>query len=695
MRKSKLEWAYNRLLSMSFREILHRFFNVIKVICEKKQILKSQNKIKLIKKINNYYFDNLDHIIDYYSSNKDLKNKLFINAQKILKHEVSIFSLKNFNLGDKIDWHKDYSSGKIYPKLFYSDVNLEMADVKYTWELNRFQHLFPLAQAYALSNEEKYASEILSQITDWIDENPYMTGVNWVSSLELSLRLISWSWCLFSLNQKQYKIPDDVQEKISTSIYQQTEFIFNHLSAYSSANDHLIGEAMGLTIIGTSFDFGNDSIRWQKKGMRILFEELDKQVFDDGLDKEQAFGYHCFVFNMFLTTFILLKKNNINIPNKYWLKLEKMADCIMNFSDNNLNLPDFGDGDDSFILKLDNCYDNGLPIQSVARFLLNTSSILFERSDFKGLTNVFLDEETLWLMDKNHINSYFSSPAVIPVRTSIYYPESGYVILKDKNIDAFVDVGSVGYLSIAAHGHSDALSFCLNFKGKKYLIDPGTFSYNSQQGWRNYFRSTKAHNTVDVDGQNQSQIGGSFMWMQKAETVVEDVVINEKFDYVRASHNGYLKQKIPVTHQRELLFMKDKFVLVIDRLKNKKSNSHKFCLHWHTDTNCFTELNSELNLYKITNQQDSIFVKTFGDTEIEQKIINGSENPILGWASKSFDSKSPSQTIEVTFTSSDSPTIVSVIYFNESLKLNYSDNKLKINDGEQIYDYNLRYFLDL
>lgn len=692
MDKNKFEWILNRFKLMSFGEIIHRALTAIKIIYSKKQRLQKEKQIKLFTKFNKYYFDDLSHIVEYYSSNEDLKNKLFENADKILNHKISIFSLKDLDLGSKIDWHKDYSSNKVYPKSFYSELNFrdyKLGDIKYVWELNRFQHLFPLAQAYILSEDEKYASEMINQITDWIDTNPYLIGANWASSLEHSLRLISWSWALFSLHKKNYQISDVIQAKISTSIYHQTEFIYKNLSLYSSANNHLIGEAIGLAIIGTIFDYGKDSIKWRKKGIKILFKELEKQIFDDGLSREQAFNYHCVVLNMFLTTFILLEKNNVNIPAKYWSKIEKMVDCIVAFSDENFNLPRFGDADDSFLLKLDNYFDNELPVQRIARFILNTSSIIFKKTSFNYLIKKKLDEETLWLMDKNKINEYFNSQMIPISKQSLYLEKSGYMLLKDKNIDAFIDVGNLGYLSIAAHGHADALSLCLNYKNIEFLTDSGTFAYHSEPKWRNYFKSTKAHNTIEVDGQNQSEIGGGFMWLKKAETFVDKTTIGKEFDYVKSHHNGYIKQKNPVVHQRELLFMKDKFILVVDTLTNKKSSPHKYSLHWHLEANCVTKLNSELNLFEITNQKEKIFIKMFSDLPIDQKIIKGSENPIMGWTSKKFDSKIASESIEVNFESSSSPRIISIIYFDKNCKFDYSNQQLSIHYNNKTYNYQI------
>lgn len=634
---SKFQWHYNRLCLMSLPEILFRGKNIVQAKIEK-FFFKIPQKKRQFKNIGNYYFKSTEHIENYYNQNPELKTRLFKNADNILNQDIN--------------WHGGYHLK------FYADIDIKTfkdLDIKEVWELNRCQHLFPLAQAYVLSKEDKYLNEITNQISDWIDKNPYMTGVNWASPLEFSLRLISWTFCFFCIKDN---ISKDFETKLSTSIYQQTEFIYNHLCAFSSANDHLIAEAMGLCTIGTLFNFGEvskkGSKKWQKKGLKVILKELEKQVFEDGLDKEQAFGYHTFVLEMFLTTFILLEKNSIKIIEKYWDKLEKMADCIAKFSDSELNLPNFGDSDDSFVLKLNNNIED-LPTQKIAKFLLNTSSVLFNRPDLKSFTKNELDENSLWLLDSNQLQKYFTTASAPYSRKSHLLEESGYLIIKDKGIDAYLDVGNLGYLSLAAHGHADALSFCLNYKGKKFLIDSGTYSYHADKELRKYFRSTKAHNTIEIDNLSQSQNGGDFMWLKKAQTFIKESSIKDENIYIKAHHNGYQKQGINVIHQRELK-KQGKEISIIDTIINKDQKNHTYKLHWHTDTNCHVEL-TEPNTFKITNQDENIYLKITSDTIFKPQII-------LSLKSDKYTEKYESETIEITIESTDSFQIKTELYFD-------------------------------
>jgi hypothetical protein len=654
----KFKWYYNRLKLMSSGEIIYRFKNFLFVFLEKLTRNRNAKKIKKFSKFNNFYIENFENIINFYNNNAELKEKLFNNANLLLEHKISFFSLKNHYFGEEINWHRDYSSEKTFPLEFYADIDFKQSkygDIKYVWELNRFQHIFTLAQAYVISKEKKYASEVINQISNWIDKNPYLLGVNWSSPIETALRLISWGWSLFVIEKNGYQIEKTIKEKISTSIWQQTEFIYNHLSLYSSANDHLIAEGAGLAFIGAFLDFGKDSEKWLKKGTAILFEELDKQFYDDGLNKEQAFGYHCFTLNLFLTVFLLLEKNNICISGKYWNKIEKMAEIILNFADNKLNLPNFGDNDDSFVLKLDNYYEKNLPVKQNAEFLLNAASIIFNRGDFKYLAKN-LDETTLWLFNKEKIDFYSQISVTRPQNNSLYLKNSGYMLFKDDNTHAYFDAGNHGYLSIAAHAHADALSFCLNYKNREFLVDSGTYSYSSKNKLRDYFRGTSAHNTVMVDGQNQSEPGGDFMWMKKARTSVEKTLICDKFDYIRAFHDGYIQQNINVKHIREVLFNKNKFFVIIDRLNNFDGKKHDFELNWHFHKDCEIENNQEN--YVISRENNNIFLKILCSQEFQT-------NKVKSLYSESFDKKEESYSLKSTIKSDKDIIVITMISFEE------------------------------
>src|SRR5204862_920481 len=136
----------------------------------------------------------------------------------------------------------------------------------------------------------------------------------------------------------------------------------------------------------------------------------------------------------------------------------------------------------------------------------------------------------------------------------------------------------------AAHGHADALAFTLSMGENEVLADPGTYSYHTDKEWRDYFRGTAAHNTVRIDGEDQSVAGGNFLWLKHARarcTHWEQGAATERFV---GEHDGYTRLADPVTHQRELVFDKErKYLEVIDRLECKERHVIEQCWHFAED----------------------------------------------------------------------------------------------------------------
>lgn len=654
-------------------EILHRVYNFVYSKYEKLNRKNKEKKAITPGRLKNFYLDknDVDFIKKYYDKHPAKKDELIQKADKLLEHKFSFFNFEDKYFGENIDWRKDYSSEKSVPLVYYCDIDYrdhkKIGDIKYIWEINRFQHFFPLAQAYCITGEEKYAKEMVSQTEDWINKNPYLFGINWTSALEPAMRIISWGWAFSLLKTCGYNISDEFKEKLGKSVCLQADYISNHLSAYSSANNHLTGEAAGLVFAGCIFDFGNYSEKLVKKGSKILNREIIKLTSREGFSREQAMGYHFFIFDLFLASFLLMKKSNINVPEKSWQILEKQAESMLCFSDDDLNLPDIGDSDDSYVLKLE---DNK------TLSVLNIASVLFSRGDFKYKAGENIDIKTLWLLGKDDFEKYQEIKPVKPERKSRYFEDAGYFLFKDKNTDAFIDIGNLGYLSIASHGHADALSFCLNYKNKEFLIDTGTYAFHTKKDWRDYFKGTSAHNTVEIDGQNQSEIGGNFMWLKKADVTVEKVNSNENKDCVKAYHNGYLKQGTGVKHTREVHFEKDKFVLIVDNFDCSDKKEHKFSLNWHAATEC--EVEKSINSIMVKNDNKKIFLHFFSNINFKTNIFNGSLNPLSGWYSGKLDQKEPVNTVNIVSKSGNNAYIATLISFDKELKAGLTDKNLLI-----------------
>jgi hypothetical protein len=177
----------------------------------------------------------------------------------------------------------------------------------------------------------------------------------------------------------------------------------------------------------------------------------------------------------------------------------------------------------------------------------------------------------------------------------------------------------------------------MNVDGQPILIDPGTYAYQEGYGWRDYFRSTSAHNTVVVDGRNQSEIQGSFLWGQQAHTTIRHWQTTPEYDFAIAEHDGY--SKIGITHRRSVLFLKSSWLMVVDDLLGK--GQHHINQLWHLHPNCHITVTTE-NIKVDINNTPKVFVHV---SEMETAVIIGQQNPPQGWASSHYGHLEPAPVI--------------------------------------------------
>ena len=160
------------------------------------------------------------------------------------------------------------------------------------------------------------------------------------------------------------------------------------------------------------------------------------------------------------------------------------------------------------------------------------------------------------------------------------FPESGYTVIRGGNgLVLTFDHGPLGMAPLYNHGHADALSMTISVAGEQILVDPGTYRYNGVPEWRRYFKGTKVHNTVMIDGQDQAVLESSFIWSHPYKASLIRVSNDGGNPYIDAIHDGYTRLREPVTHRRVVDFCSDSLFLIKDSFSGK--GWHKFELNFH------------------------------------------------------------------------------------------------------------------
>lgn len=569
-------------------------------------------------------------------------------AERILEGRLDVFALDAAPLGHPPQWNRDPRTGTVAPLRFGKTLDYRnealVGDIKYLWEPSRHLHLVTLAQAYYLTGEPRYVAGLQRHLNSWWEACPYLMGPHWTSSLELAIRLINWSWAWHLLGGFNGPILGsaahrELRERWLNSIYQHAHFIGGHFSRFSSANNHLIGEAAGLFVASVMWPHWPDCDRWREQAFAVLVEEALRQNTEDGVNREQTTSYQQFVLDFLLLAALCGQANGIEFPASYRERLQRMMEFIAAVRDSGGHVPMIGDADDGFVVRLapqrEHC-----PFQS----LLATGAVLFDREDFKAAA-AYCDDKTRWLLGAAGEARFEQLGAGTSARARSF-PEGGYYILGGDFGTAserlmVIDAGPLGYLSLAAHGHADALALTLSLGGLEFLVDPGTFAYHTQKVWRDYFRGTAAHNTLRVDGEDQSVIGGNFMWTHHANARCELLANGETEDRFVGSHDGYARLTDPVVHRREIAWDKNaELILIEDILECAKD--HAVEQFWHFAEN----VNVDLDGHTVRASQDGwVLTIELDPSWSDVASVRGRETPPLGWVSRRFDVKVPTTTV--------------------------------------------------
>src|SRR5438105_9025500 len=430
-------------------------------------------------------------------------------AERIAAGRFDVFALQDAALGSPPRWNGDPKSGieasLSFGKLLDYRNPRRGGDIKYLWELNRHLHIVTLAQAYALSGDARYFGVIRRHLESWFDDCPYGMGPNWSSALELGIRLINWSvaWQLLGGAFSPLFQDDEgarFRRRWLDAVFQHAHFVQGHFSLHSSANNHLIGEAAGLFVAALTWPHWPQASAWLAQAKAILERESLLQNAADGVNREQAVSYQQFELDLLLLPLLAARANGQKFSAAFESRIEAMLEYLASIMDAGGNVPMFGDSDDGIVVRLSQ--DQGY---CKYRSLLATGAVLFRRGDFKAKAGK-LDDKTRWLFGQGADAAFERLDCAeiqLPVRRA--FTHGGYFILgcDFEGVDEIrlvADAGPLGYQTIAAHGHADALAFILSVGGREFLIDPGTYAYHTQGPWRRYSHATAPHNTLRVGG---------------------------------------------------------------------------------------------------------------------------------------------------------------------------------------------------
>jgi hypothetical protein len=554
-------------------------------------------------------------------------------ADSILAGQFQLLGLDELGSAWPPDWNQDPKSKVTAPLGFGKHIDYRnsdvVGDIKYVWEINRHLEFPVLAIAYKNTGDDKYLKALEQGLETWLHQCPFPQGVNWCSALESAIRIINWSFVWQILGGDDGDLLSSAEHRKTKasflkSVAQHVLFIRRNYSGYSSANNHLIGEAAGVFVACNTWSFNGQSDDWAAEARSILVEETLRQIGKDGVGKEQAVGYVPFVLEFILIAGAVSRAIDVSLPDEYWQRIRSALYFLDSISDSAGNLANIGDADDGAVLRIWG-YDINRRIEGLER-LATALSAGKDQADNGRSPDPASDGGT-------------AAP--------IAFDDGGYYVLRTRNkreqeLHCVFDCGPLGYLATAAHGHADALSMTMNVDGHSVLVDPGTYAYHTKRPWRDYFRGTAAHNTVRIDKLDQSEIAGSFMWRRPAKARCELYSSDKIQQTVKASHDGYTRLSDPLVHCRQVqLFTEPQQVLVTDELIC--TGIHFVEMHWHLAPACLAK--EEDGAFRVKIGSVEIVIRVDGKAKLQMDIVSGATDPIRGWYSDRYDQKTASTSL--------------------------------------------------
>ncbi|MGI8886637.1 MAG: alginate lyase family protein [Gaiellaceae bacterium] len=404
-------------------------------------------------------------------------------------------------------------------------------DRKPLWELHRQQHIVPLGAGAALAGRNDWARLAGEHLLDWTVRNPPARGPGWSSGYETAHRLVGWT---FAMPLVQSALEPSELARLDEAFTRQCDFLAARPSRFSSANNHRIAELVGL-LAAARLDAAG--LEWAPL-WRELEQQVDRQTYADGGSREQAGGYFLYVLELLGVAAILARSAEKPLG-RLKPRLEAMLEWLAAVANDEGEPPPVGDDAEDRMLRLE-------------YFEPRRASVISAR-----------------------VHALVGSADRPRYDRSTIRRESGYAILRARGTRIVFDVGELGFGSLAAHGHADALAVLVDSAGESLLRDSGTGTY-APGLVREYLRSTAAHNTVVVDDASQAQSRGPHLWGHRFRTILEASRLSEAFDVVRASHDGYRGSR----HTRSVVFVKPDVLVILDRIVSDVPR--EATLVWHT-----------------------------------------------------------------------------------------------------------------
>ena len=538
-------------------------------------------------------------------------------------------------------------------------------DIKFFWEVGRFGWAYTLARAYYLSDREQYVEAFWRYTRQFLEANPPYLGVHWVSGQEVALRLMALVFA-YQVFAGSAHTTDEDKMLLGWAIAAHAERIPPTLAyALSQNNNHLLSEAVGLYTASLALSAHPSASAWRRLGWRLFNLGVQSQVTPDGAYIQHSTNYHRLMLQDALWINLLAshvggeqfpeKTKNLLATATHWLL--SLLDPVSG------HVPNLGPNDGAYILPLTACpFDDYRPV-------LKAASMAFMNEYPFG--SGMWDEMSLWLADDRGEQSRIRNikekmPARLPSPSGLFPAAAHILQIEDSSSWAFLR--SVRFTN--RPGHADQLHLDMWWRGLNVAQDAGTYLYNASRPWDNALTHAGVHNTITVNGQDQMNRAGRFLYLDWAQAeVVKYETEDNAWISLTARHDGYCR--LGLIHQRKVTAYRDGHWEIGDDLlpqkgspnpsSHNKSAFHSIRLHWLLpDWPWLLEEEPSTPRYNLKLQSPLGWITiqvdcALGGPGVLQFVRagellhgGGEVSPTWGWVSPTYGCKHPALSLAVT-----------------------------------------------
>jgi uncharacterized heparinase superfamily protein len=449
---------------------------------------------------------------------------------------------------------------------------------------------------------------IASLMRDWIRGNPLGASRDAWHPFVVSERIVNWIFAI-QLTAPQSHGAADILESLAAQCALLEESL-----EWDVRGNHLLKNLKALAIAGC-FASGDQPRAWRTKYTTMFATELAAQLLSDGSHYERSPMYHSLVLQDALELICALAACGAEMPPLLAGSARAMADY----------LPRVTHPDGEIALLNDSVFAEApspAAMRAFSRRVLDG-----EREVAKALAF----RQTIISAGLDGVHPASAGAPQLEGRD-----DGGVVRLEDRVGEhvLLLDVGPACPDELPAHAHADIFSFEMSVGGRRMIVDSGVGAYEAGP-WREYYRSTRAHNTLSVDGEDQIECWGSFRVARRAR-ITERTSIHRPLAWgVTACHDGYARLREPVLVRRTVLRIDDVAWLIVDRLDGHGIHSWQSCLHAAPDV----AITSEPSDATFSTERHAIRVAWFGFEDA--LVARGRDVPRQGWYAPEFGKHLP------------------------------------------------------